>query len=277
MRWNNTLCLPALLALLVFVGGCAPTSNLVAAEQTSTTLQGILSKGELVVGTAGSMPPLNMTDKEGKVIGFEIDMATIMAQTMGVNLKVETMPFADLLPALEAGKVDMVLSGMTITPERNLRVAFIGPYIISGKCFLSKAETIAKAEEASDINTPDTRLAALAGSTSEKFVKTLISKATLTTVKDYDEGVALVLNDKVNAMVADFPLCAVSLVRYPDAGLVSGFSLLTYEPLGIALPGNDPLLLNWVTNFLGRMEGTGTLELMKDRWIEDASWIEQLN
>ena len=77
-------------------------------------------------------------------------------------------------------------------------------------------------------------------------------------------------------MVADYPLCAVSLVRFPDAGLVSGFSLLTYEPLGVALPGNDPLLLNWVTNFLGRMEGTGTLELMRDRWIDDASWVEQL-
>ncbi len=276
MTCYKKLCLPALLSLLVFIGGCAPTNDLVAAEHSTTTLQEILTKGELVVGTSGNMAPLNMTTKDGQVIGLEIDMATIMAKSMGVTLKVETMPFADLLPALESGKVDMVLSGMTITPERNLRVAFIGPYIISGKCFLSKAETIAKAEEAADINTPNTRLAALAGSTSQKLVETLISKATLTTVADYDEGVSLVLNDKVDAMVADYPLCAVSLVRYPDAGLVGGFSLLTYEPLGIALRGNDPLLLNWVTNFLGRMDGTGTLELMRDRWIEDASWVEQL-
>ncbi len=276
MRLKKTFCLSALFALLVFVGGCAPTNDLVAAENTGTTLRGIVAKGELVVGTVGNMPPLNMTDKEGNVIGLEIDMAQIMAKTMGVTLRVETMPFQDLLPALEAGNVDMVLSGMTITPERNLRVAFIGPYSISGKCFLSKEETISRAEEAEDINTPNTRLAALAGSTSERLVNTLISKAQLTPVQDYDEGLDLVLNDKVDAMVADFPFCAVSLVRYPDAGLASGFSLLTYEPLGIAVGGDDPLLLNWVTNFLGRMEGTGTMELMKDRWIEDASWLEQL-
>ncbi len=236
----------------------------------------IVETQELRVGMTGEQPPLNMTARDGELIGLEVALVKVLAKSMEVDAKLVRRPFSELLDAMDDGDVDIVISGMTITPERNLRVAFIGPYIISGKCFLSKAETIAKAEEAADINTPNTRLAALAGSTSQKLVETLISKATLTTVADYDEGVSLVLNDKVDAMVADYPLCAVSLVRYPDAGLVGGFSLLTYEPLGIALRGNDPLLLNWVTNFLGRMDGTGTLELMRDRWIEDASWVEQL-
>ena len=111
-------------------------------------LDGIVQKGELVVGTAASMPPLNMTTKKGEIIGFEIDLARMMASAMGVKLRVEPMEFSKLLPALENGKVDMVLSGMTITPARNLKVAFVGPYFISGKAFLTKIETIAKAKEA---------------------------------------------------------------------------------------------------------------------------------
>ncbi|MGD8228491.1 MAG: transporter substrate-binding domain-containing protein, partial [Desulfobacteraceae bacterium] len=100
----------------------------------------IQQKGELVVGTAGSMPPFNMTTKEGKIIGFEPDLAEYLAGSMGVKLRLETMPFADLIPALETGKVDMVMSSMTMLTERNMKVAFVGPYFISGKSLLTKTQ-----------------------------------------------------------------------------------------------------------------------------------------
>ena len=78
---------------------------------------------------------MNMTTKAGKVIGLEPDIANEIAVRMGVKATFKTMPFAELLPALEAGKVDMVLSSMTITGKRNMRVAFVGPYFISAKLF----------------------------------------------------------------------------------------------------------------------------------------------
>ena len=84
------------------------------------------------------------------------------------------------------------------------------------------------------------------------------------------------LQDKVDALVADHPICIVSVLRYPDAGLVSLITTLTYEPLGIALPANDPLLINWVDNFLRGLKGSGQLDGLKARWLEDASWIQQL-
>ena len=74
-----------------------------------TTLDRIAQSGQLVVGTAGSMPPLNMTTKDGKVIGLEPDIANEIAVAMGVKATFKTMPFSELLPALEAGKVDIVL------------------------------------------------------------------------------------------------------------------------------------------------------------------------
>ena len=95
-----------------------------AGDVVSPVIDRILAKKELVVGTAATMPPLNMTTKDGKIIGYEPDLAAIFADAMGVKLTMKPMRFSDLLPALQAGKVDMILSGMTMTPKRNLTVAF---------------------------------------------------------------------------------------------------------------------------------------------------------
>jgi len=99
-------------------------------------LDRIVQKGELTVGTSGNQLPFSVTTKEGDIMGLDADLATLMAAAMGVKVKFNTMPFSELLPALKAGKVDVVLSGMTITPERNLKVAFVGPYFISGKSII---------------------------------------------------------------------------------------------------------------------------------------------
>jgi len=170
----------------------------------------------------------------------------------------------------------MILSNMTMTPRRNLKVAFVGPYFISGKAFLTKEKTIANAKNAAEINSPDTRLVALKGSTSQFFADKLLSKTQLTTAASYDEAVKMVIDDKVHALVADYPICVVSLLRYPDAELLSLITPLTYEPIGIALPGNDPLLINWLENFLDSLEGSGRIEILEERWFENADWVKKL-
>lgn len=262
--------------VLILLLGLGQTAQTFARESASPVIDRILKNRALTIGTAGSMPPLNMTTKDKQVVGIEIDLAKLMADAMDVELRIKTMPFADLLGALEAGKVDMVLSGMTMTPKRNLKVAFAGPYMVSGKCFLSKLSDIATAKEPSQIKKPDLRLAALKGSTSQYFVEQFLPKAKLVTTVDYDEGVDLVLKGKVDAMVADSPLCAVSHLRYPGAGLSSVYTRLTYEPIGIALPANDPLLLNWVGNFMETLEATERLKEVQKRWLEDGWWIKLL-
>jgi polar amino acid transport system substrate-binding protein len=239
-------------------------------------LDRILQRGELIVGTAGSMPPLNMTTKAGKIIGFEADVAGSMATAMGVRLKLEAMPFSELIPALEAGSVDMVISGLTITPERNLKVAFVGPYLVSGKAVLTKIKRLASARDPSSIDRREIRVAALKGSTSQEFVEKRLPKATLIATQNYDEAVAMVIGGKVDALVADFPICVVSILRYPDQGLLTLIDPFTYEPLGIAVPATDPLLINWVENFLSGLNGSGELEALKADWFEDASWLKHL-
>jgi polar amino acid transport system substrate-binding protein len=259
--------------MLALLAGCAAGAT---APAPSPGLGRIRANGELVVGTAASMPPLNMTTKTGEIIGMEIDLARAMATSMRVKLRLTPMPFADLLPALDAGRVDMILSGMTMTPERNMRFAFVGPYFVSGKSFLAKEATLTSAKGSADLNHPSMRLAALRASTSQIFVEQNMPKATLVLTKDYDEAINLVLADKVDAMIADFPICLLSVQRYPDRGLYALLTPLTYEPIGMALPGNDPLLVNWAQNWLRELEATGALDATRDRWFKNASWLGRL-
>ena len=265
-------------SLLLFLTGCAEmnANTAKASASASPVIDRILQRGELVVGTAGNMPPLNMTTKEGELIGYEVDLAKNMAAAMGVRAKMEVMPFAELLPALQSGKIDLILSNMTITPGRNLKVAFVGPYFESGKAFLTKIKTIAMADEPGDIDAKNTKLVALKGSTSQAFVEKAIPDATLVAANDYDEAVKMVIEDKVHAMVADYPICVVSVFRYPDQGLLSVVTTLTYEPIGVGVPAGDPLLVNWVENFMGIAGKVGLFEELKRKWLLKADWLHQL-
>ena len=249
------------LAMLVSVAGSAVQAA------GDTTLARIQERGQLILGTSGNMPTMSQVDAAGNVTGFDIDMARLMAESMGVKLDTRVMAFTELLPALESGEVDVVISNMTITSQRNLRVAFVGPYLTSGKCIVTKDQTLADAQKSTNLNVSKTRLAVLGGSTSEDFARDLFSEATIVPVDDYAAAAEMVKNDKVAGLLTDYPICLATLKTNPDAGFRSLFSLLTYEPIGIALPANDAQFINWTRNFLHRLEGTDTLKGMARHWF----------
>ena len=249
--------------------------NFVAVASAGPALDRVLKRGQLIVGIAGSQPPLNATDKAGRIIGLDADIARLIALNMGVKAEFKTMAFPELMPALKAGKVDLVISSMTMTPDRNLKVAFVGPYYISGKGILTKTQTIAAMQGPDGLNKPEFKIAALEGSTSQEFVEKTTPKATLVKTKSYDAAIDMLLKDKINALIADYPFCAFSAYRYKDQGLTAGQSKLTFEPLGIAIP-EDTLLINWMNNFLRLLQGSGQLEKLQDKWFKDGSWIKEL-
>lgn len=268
--------LVTLLVVASLMTGYAQIAVAADGARLAPVLDRILAKKELVVGTAASMPPLNMMMKDGKIVGLEADLARFIASGLEVKLTLKPINFSDLIPALQAGQVDMVLSAMTITPARNLKVAFVGPYFISGKSILTKQAIVESMSDPSKVNTPDKVLVALKGSTSQLFAEKLFPKAKLLLTDDYDQGIAMVREDKAQAMVADMPICQVSVYRYPDAGLVTLKNPLSYEPLGIAIPANDLLLINWLQNFLNAVEKDGAMKMMVERWFNDGSWVSQL-
>ena len=157
-----------------------------------------------------------------------------------------------------------------------MRVPFVGPYQLSGKSILTKSSTLAQADDPADLNQPTLQLAALAGSTSEDFVKAFLPRATLTSTKDYDAAIELLLKDEVHAVVADYEICVISVFRRPEDGLVTLDRPLTVEPLGIAVAPGDPLFLNLIENNIGARVASGLFEGLRGRWLKSGLWVEQL-
>lgn len=263
----------AIASLLVFtISGC---STMNPSASSSPVTDRILSRNEIRIGMSGNQPPFNMKNRAGKLIGLDVDLGVALARTMGVEAKFISMPFQDLLPALEKGDIDIVLSGMTMTSERNLKVAFAGPYFISGKAALTKSPSLAAADEPEDIN-KKARMTVLAGSTSETFAKRSLPEVDLVAVSDYTEAVRLVVDDEVEAMIADYPVCILALYQNPDAGLVATISTFSFEPIGVALSSDAILLTNVVQNYFKLLEGTGTLERLRLAWFDNATWVKDL-
>jgi polar amino acid transport system substrate-binding protein len=257
-------------ALLLVVGTAA------AQGSGSPALKRIAETNTLRVGMTGTQPPFNAMTRDGKLIGLDVDLAQLLALAMRVKLEIVEIPFSNLLPSLEKGSVDIVISGMTATLQRNSRVPFVGPYLVSGKSILTKSTTLSAIESAEELNSKDLRIAAMRGSTSEEFVNVVLNDLTLTSTADHAEAVRLLLDGKVDAVVADMPVCVLSILRNPDAGLVTLATPLTIEPIGIAVAPGDPLLVNLIENYLQAVAATGILETLEVEWFQNGDWLARL-
>ena len=132
----------SLLGLLAFAM-LAPTSF---AASDSPVLDRVIDFKVLKVGMSGNQPPMNTNSRSGQLIGFDVDLARALAGAMGARLEIVTMPFGELLKALDDEKVDMVMSGMAITAERSRNHTFVGPYMMSGKSILTKSGLLGRIE-----------------------------------------------------------------------------------------------------------------------------------
>jgi polar amino acid transport system substrate-binding protein len=259
----------ALLALLVSVFPALSSAE-------SPVLDRVLKDGVLRVATSGTQPPFNAVSKEGELIGFEVDLARLLADAMGVDLSLTSMPFPDLLPALREGKIDMVLSGLSITPERSQEFAFVGPYLLSGKSVLTDARTLAGMKTPRDLDRPELTLVALENSTSQSYLARVAPRAKRVTTRDYDTAVEMVISKTATALVADMPVCILAVVRHPNEDLGTLSSPFTIEPVGIALSASDARFQNLVENYLEAIERRGFLEQLRKRWLEGSDWVSAL-
>ncbi|MEM9397904.1 MAG: transporter substrate-binding domain-containing protein [Pseudomonadota bacterium] len=239
------------------------------------TLDRVVKSKTLVIGISGDQPPMNMLNRQGELMGFDVDLAKAMANAMYATPEFAQMPFGELTEALAEGKVDLVVSGMAITADRSRSASFAGPYMMGGKSILATRAALDQIA-AGGISETEVKLAALQNSTSATFVQTAAPKATLVEVENYDEAIQLVTSGEVAAMVADAPVCKLQVLRNPDAGLVTLDKPLTVEPYGIAVSADDPEFLNLVQNFLRTYEGTGLVNRLRQKWLENSSWVAAL-
>lgn len=272
MKQNNILkgeTMKKIIVLLIFVMMFIFTTSVFAGP----TIDKIKKRGELIIGTSGDYPPFSVKDKNNKLIGLDIDLGMLIAEAMEVKANIKQMPFTELLDALQSGKIDMVISAMTITPKRNTKVFFIGPYYISGQSVMTTKMTAMSIEKINDINKPDFTLAVPGGTTSEIIAKKSVPKAKILIAKDMNEAVKMLLEGKVKAVMSDTATCAFETIRYKEENIVST-PPMTFEPFGIAISENDPLFSNFLTNVLNDLRGSGDLEIMTHKWFKDTSWIK---
>jgi polar amino acid transport system substrate-binding protein len=254
-----------LLSMVLFFSGVACAGPI---------LDDILKKGELVVGMTGDQPPLNAIAKDGEFIGLDADLARSIAKSMNLEVRFSRMSFAELLPALQAGKIDMILSGMTMTPARNTQVAFVGPYYVSGKGILLKFESVELLKK-EGLNSEKFKIATLKGSTSQSVVEQKAPEANHIFVDSYEDAVEKLLQGKADAVIADYPFCAYMAARYSEKKLVVAETKLTIEPLGVALR-EDALFINLVGNVLKSMVLSEEMQSLQEKWFRSRSWFEQL-
>lgn len=236
----------------------------------------IIESGRLRVGISGVQPPLNMKNKAGQLIGLDVDLARALAQAMNLELVLIERPFDELITGLEASDFDLVISSLTITPARNARVAFAGPYLISGASLLTRRDLVDDLGGIEALDSADRTWAALSGSTSEALIREAFPNARLVTTDDLPAIIAEVQSGEIDGVIGDLPYVRFELARRPDSGLALLPSPLTTEPIGVALPPNSPLFANLVQNYLNTLEYTGQLIRLKARWLSGGDWLSEL-
>ena len=270
-RSRNVWVLSYALLILLVLSGCASSS-----PETPGALTRIVESGVIRVGMTGEQPPLTMLSRDGDFLGLDVALMRVLARSMGVEARFVQIDFENLLDALDADEVDVVMSGMTITPRRVERATFIGPYFTSGKTLLTRSEELAAIEIPEDLDKPELRFAALRGSTSEEFARSSLSSAQLVLTAGLDQAVQKVGSGEVDALVADRETCFFAVLRYPDQGLIASPATFTLEPMGIAVPLDAPRLANLLRTYFTALAESGALERAQAVWFKDPSWVKSL-
>ena len=244
--------------------------------QAGQVIDRIKTNGELVLGTPGDFPPFSVTSDQGDLIGFDISLARELAKSMNVNLRIDRLPFHELIPNLESGKVDMIMSGLSITPRRNMQIAFVGPYGNSGQAFFGKDDIVASLSQPLDLNREGLKIAILQETTAELTVRAVLPKAEPIFTQSLDQALIKLLNNEIDGIISDYPFCKVSEFRYRDRGFSVYEKILSYEQLGIGVSAEDPLFINLLTNYLNLLVGSGALKAMQEFWFKSSDWIPNL-
>jgi polar amino acid transport system substrate-binding protein len=241
-----------------------------------STLEKILQRGELRVGFESGYMPFEMTDKKGEFVGFDVDCAKEMAKAMGVKLVTINTGWDGIIPALMTDKFDIIMSGMTVTQERNLKIGFADPYIIVGQTILLNKKHAGKVLSYKDLNDPKYIVTSKLGTTGEQATKRMIPKCTYKSFETEQEAFLEVLNGKADAYVYDQPNCVVQYAQQGAGKVIFLDKPFTYEPLGWAINKGDPDFLNWLNNFLRQLKNDGRYDAIYNKWITGTEWIKEV-
>jgi len=261
--------------LIIGLTGPATAGKLQQQLVQESTVETIMKRGTLKVGMS-TFVPWAMKDKTGKLIGFEIDVATRLAEDMGVKVEFVPTKWAGIIPALLTGKFDVIIGGMSVRPDRNLKVNFTIPYDYAGQSLVANKKLAAGFSSLDDFNRADVVIAARLGSTAADAAKRFMPKAQKRFFDDESQVIQEVVNGKAHGAVASAPLPAFQAIKYADRLFLPFQGTFTKEPIGFALRKGDYDTLNYFNNWIRVTEAKGWLADRKQYWFETKDWETML-
>jgi polar amino acid transport system substrate-binding protein len=272
MRSSKTRALTVVLTVLALVlAGSAMAGKIQQELVKESTVEQIMKRGTLRVGMS-TFVPWAMKDKTGKLIGFEIDVASRLAEDMGVKVEFVPTKWAGIIPALLTGKFDVIIGGMSVRPDRNLKVNFSIPYDFAGQSLVANQKIAAGFTSLEDFNRPEVVISARLGSTAADAANRFMPKAKKRFFDDEAQVIQEVVNGKAHGAVASAPLPAFQAIKYSDKLFMPIQGTFTKEPIGFALRKGDYDTLNYFNNWIRVVEAAGWLSERKHYWFETKDW-----
>lgn len=264
----------AVLAMAVAYSATATAQQARQQLSADSVIETIKERGAIKIGLS-IFTPWSMRDKNGELVGFELDVGKKLAADMGVEAEFIPTSWDGIIPALLSGKFDVIISGMTTTPQRNLTINFTSPYAFSGLTMLvNKKMTEGMALE--DYNSSNVTFAARRGATPAALIAEMFPEAELLLFDEDGAATQEILNGKAHATMASEPTPSTEARRYPDI-LAVPFDLAfsaTGEAFG--LRKGDPDALNYFNNWINIKTRNGWLKERNDYWFRAEEWADQV-
>ncbi len=219
--------------------------------------------------------PWSMRDKNGDLIGFELDVGRKLAEDMGVEVEFVPTAWDGIIPALVSGNFDVIISGMSVTAQRNLTINFTDPYAYSGLAIMANKQ-LTDGMSLEDFNKPEVTFAARRGATPATVIAENFPNATLLLFDEDGASTQEVLNGNAHASMAAQPTPNREAGRHPETLTVPFDNL--YDPRGEAfgVRKGDPDAMNFFNNWIAQNWRSGWLEERHNYWFATEEWADQV-
>lgn len=240
----------------------------------ASVIETIKERGVIKIGLS-LFKPWSMRDLNGELIGFELDVGRQLAEDMGVEVEFVPTSWDGIIPALVSGNFDTIISGMTVTPQRNLTVNFTVPYAYSGMTILANT-AMTEGFALEDYNSAEVTFAARRGATPATVIADMFPEAELLLFDEDGAATQEVLNGNAHATMASEPTPSSEARRYPDVLSVPFNQAFQAGGEGFAIRKGDPDALAYFNSWITAKTNTGWLKERHDYWFRGNDWADQV-
>lgn len=221
----------------------------------------IKERGELRVGLSADYAPMEFehtVNGKTEYAGVDIDLAKKIAKDNNLKLKIVNMSFDSLLGALKTGKIDIIISGMTSTPERKKQVDFSDSYMMTKNIMLVKKDKVNDYKDIKDFN--NKKVGAQKGTEQEKIAQTEIENASITSLSRLPDVILALKSGKVEGVLVEKPVAEAYLKQNPKLGISNVKFNEEEKDTVIAVPKDSPKLLSQINKTIKEVKDKGLID-----------------